>query len=138
MELIIDIPKNAYDLLQGEGVDWLGAEHIIDAVAKGKPVEKCDYCVSLNAVIDVFDTWWAHNHESDNAIEILEDKLNALLPATPFEKVGHWLNDGLHGDCRCSVCKHEFDCDIANMRGFDFALPKFCPNCGAKMVEVEK
>ena len=90
MKLIIDIPKNAYDLLQGEGVDWLGAEHILDAVAKGKPVEECEDCVSLDAVIDVFDTWWMHNHESDNAIEILEDKLNALPPVTA-EKVGQWI-----------------------------------------------
>ena len=48
-------------------------------------------------------------------------------------KCGEWLYDGFCGDCVCSICKHEFDYDIANMRGFDFALPKYCPNCGAKM-----
>lgn len=125
MKLIIDIPKNAYDLLQGEGVDWLGAEHILDAVAKGKPVEKCDYCVSLNAVIDVFDTWWAHNHESDNAIEILEDKLNVLPPVTPQPKIAHVISDE-DGNIKCSNCGSH-DC-----------WGNYCSECGAKIQEVEE
>ena len=35
MQIVIEIPKGAYELLQTDGVDWLGAEHILDAVAKG-------------------------------------------------------------------------------------------------------
>ena len=46
---------------------------------------------------------------------------------------GEWNDDDFCGDYVCSVCKQEFDSDIPNMRGFDFALPKFCPNCGADM-----
>ena len=38
MQIVIDIPKEAYELLQTDGVDWLGAEHILDAVAKGRPL----------------------------------------------------------------------------------------------------
>ena len=41
MKLIIDIPEAAYKLLQSdEGVDWLGAEHILGAVANGIPLPK--------------------------------------------------------------------------------------------------
>ena len=135
MKLMIDIPEELYEeakfKISRSSTEGFNPLTII--VGNGIPLEKCEECVSLDAVIDVFDAWWAHNHESDNAIEILEDKLNALPPVTPTEKVGQWLNDGFYGNCRCSVCKHEFDCDIANMKGFGFALPKFCPNCGAKM-----
>ena len=35
MKLIIDIPEEAYDLLRKDGVDWLGAEHILNSVANG-------------------------------------------------------------------------------------------------------
>ncbi len=35
MQIVIDIPKAAFDLLQDTGVDWLGAVHILDAVANG-------------------------------------------------------------------------------------------------------
>lgn len=133
MKLIIDIPEEAYNLLQNEGVDWLGAEHILNAVAKGKPVEECEDCVSLDAVIDVFDTWWAHNYELDNAIEILEDKLNALPPVTPTEKVGHWEYKQYDiafpeiGNYHCSSC------DAVGKNG-----DNYCSVCGAKMQEVSR
>lgn len=131
MKMVIDITEQAYNLLQNEGVDWLGAEHILDAVAKGKPVEECEDCVSLDAVIDVFDTWWARNHESDNAIEILEDKLNALPPVKPVEKVGQWIVKG--ESWYCSRCNEPI-CEIYDGKPYE----KYCPNCGAKMWEVEE
>lgn len=40
MKLVIDIPEDAYKLLNNEGVDWLGAEHILNAVANGIPLPK--------------------------------------------------------------------------------------------------
>ena len=55
------------------------------------------------------------------------------LPIVKDRPNGEWNDDGFCGDYVCSVCKQEFDSDIPNMRGFDFALPKFCPNCGADM-----
>lgn len=41
MKIVIDIPEAAYKLLQSdEGVDWLGAEHILQAVSSGEPLPK--------------------------------------------------------------------------------------------------
>lgn len=40
MKIVIDIPEKAYELLNNCGVDWLGAEHILDRVAKGTPLPK--------------------------------------------------------------------------------------------------
>lgn len=40
IELVINIPEGAYQLLKNEGVDWLGAEHILNAVANGIPLPK--------------------------------------------------------------------------------------------------
>lgn len=40
IELVIKIPEEAYKLLNNEGVDWLGAEHILNAVANGTPLPK--------------------------------------------------------------------------------------------------
>ena len=71
----------------------------------------------------------------ENFKAILTECIGVLSSA---ENKGEWLDNGFCGDCKCSVCKHEFDCDIANMRGFDFALPKFCPNCGAEMRVSER
>lgn len=40
IELVIKIPEKAYKILKNEGVDWLGAEHILNAVANGIPLPK--------------------------------------------------------------------------------------------------
>ena len=40
VELIVRIPEEAYQLLKNKGVDWLGAEHILHAVANGTPLQK--------------------------------------------------------------------------------------------------
>lgn len=40
IELVIKIPEEAYKLLKNEGVDWLGAEHILNVVANGTLLPK--------------------------------------------------------------------------------------------------
>ena len=40
VELVIKIPNGAYNLLKTSGIDWLGAEHILNAVANGTPLPK--------------------------------------------------------------------------------------------------
>lgn len=40
IKLIVEIPKSALELLKTTGVDWLGAEHILSAVAQGTPLSK--------------------------------------------------------------------------------------------------
>lgn len=93
MKLIIDIPKNAYDLLQGEGVDWLGAEHILDVVAKGKPVEECEDCVSrqaaINVAVDAVDDWDGGCNKTRE--EYIRKALETIPPAIPAEKPNKWI-----------------------------------------------
>lgn len=38
--LIVKMPEEAYNLLKTSGVDWLGAEHILNAVANGIQLPK--------------------------------------------------------------------------------------------------
>ena len=40
MQVVVDIPEGAYNLLKTSGVDWLGAEHILNAVANGTALPK--------------------------------------------------------------------------------------------------
>lgn len=89
--------------------------------------------ISRQKVLDTLDN--ADNFlDEERTVEKYKELLTECIEVLPpAENKGEWLDDGFCGDCKCSVCKQEFDCDIANMRGFDFALPKFCPNCGADM-----
>lgn len=63
IELVIKIPEEAYKLLKNEGVDWLGAEHILNAVANGTPLDlkglksdmkalNCGYPYGLDYLLD--------------------------------------------------------------------------------------
>ena len=71
----------------------------------------------------------------DMAIKALqrELELSGLPPVNSTEKIGYWMDNGFCGNYVCSVCKNEFDSDIPNMKGFNFELPKYCPNCGVKI-----
>ena len=40
IEVVVKLPKDAFELLKTTGVDWLGAEHILNAVANGTPLPK--------------------------------------------------------------------------------------------------
>ena len=51
-------------------------------------------------------------------------------------KKGHWM--GSSYDYICSNCEHSLN-DLAQcMEYVPFSKPKFCPNCGVAMIEVEK
>ncbi len=91
--------------------------------------------IECNTVdIDDWAEFWGFTRKEYE--EFLDIAIKVLSGSENSNECGEWL-DGPCGNCVCSVCKHEFDYDIANMRGFNFALPKYCPNCGAKMKEEE-
>lgn len=56
VELVVKLPKEAYQLLKNEGVDWLGAEHILNAVAKGTLLpEGHGDLIDVNRLIEEFE-----------------------------------------------------------------------------------
>ncbi len=61
--------------------------------------------------------------------EFVED-----LPSVNSTKIGHWRH--YEGMLICSDCGAEFYDDIMEYCGD--VVPKCCPNCGAKMQEVEE
>ena len=64
MQVVIDIPKQMYELLQGEEyIDWLDAEHILNAVANGKPLQT-DHLIEKIAELDFdFGDYYDHTEE---------------------------------------------------------------------------
>lgn len=68
IELVIKIPEEAYNLLQNGGVDWLGAEHILDRVANGIPLPKnhgdlIDRSKIYKAINNLKDNWNRYGNE---------------------------------------------------------------------------
>lgn len=87
--------------------------------------------ISRQAVIDACD-------QSINLFEVV-DRIEELPPVTPQPKTGKWVNKSQRSGCgivfvasECTCCgkKTPFNCD-------EF-IYRYCPNCGAKMQEVEE
>lgn len=91
--------------------------------------EPCEDCISRQAVIELCEGWWlGHTKEDDFATEI------RALPSVNPQKIGHWIVGekyymGERNGC-CSVCEDYYTNDWFEM--------KYCPNCGAKMVEQQE
>jgi rubrerythrin len=51
-------------------------------------------------------------------------------------KTGHWMGDSY--DYICSNCEHSLNDLAQSMDYISFSKPKYCPNCGADMREVEE
>ena len=67
-----------------------------------------------------------------------DDITETIPPVTPQLKTGHWIGDGNY---ICSCCKRD-PLDFLEPCGLDggsyMDIPmKYCPNCGAKMVEPQ-
>lgn len=87
-----------------------------------KPIE-CEDAVSIDVIIE-----WL---KSKDIIKMSNQEINArkelqaLLSVQPKAKKGHW-----NKSCRCSECGYGI-VETEKLSG----KYKFCPNCGAKMVE---
>ena len=61
-------------------------------------------------------------------------KISSVTPQEP--KTGHWLGDS--AGYKCDKCGHDL-LEIAHSIDYiDFKKPKYCPNCGAKMIEPQE
>ena len=110
--------------------------------AKGTNVPANDM-ISRQAAIDAFEPWQNVKGYSEGELNMLRAvlyELRNLPPAQPERKMERWIDDGSEFGCCCSECCETLD------NYFDGALyevrlnkiPKFCPNCGAKMEAAER
>lgn len=66
------------------------------------------------------------------------EALNEVIKIVEQEpKTGHWIDRFPAKECKCSVC--DFLICISNGSYTDMVVQmKYCPNCGAKMVEPQE
>ena len=133
-----------YELSQTLGVSYNfineKIQEIITAL-KTSPQESCEDCISRQAAIKAICRYCTPERpERCPTAEICHtyQELKTLPPVTLAEKVGYWFIDERPKSNReiiCSNCEQP----IFKYRKIDFDYrPSFCPNCGAKMREVEK
>jgi hypothetical protein len=123
-----------------------GMEHNIKVSKDGQPSEDC---ISRKAVLDALHSYFAEGFNEDrwwNSTYVLNaiNKVPSIVPQPKTEgardeKVGHWewvqydANPNI-GNWHCSECS----CILrGETNKGPVRLPKYCPDCGAKM-EVDK
>lgn len=101
--------------------------------------EPCDDCVSRQAVLEYIEGSWAElGHSSEN--ELVCQDIKEMPPVTPQQKTGYWILTDVEGNrvwhCNCSECGKDPQDYIGGSENWWLIknkLPKYCPNCGAKM-----
>lgn len=103
----------------------------------------CGDAISRQAVEKI--TWEEPSYtDALNVLTEVRDKIRALPPVNPQPKTGHWSRKtkvdayDIAGvktwgiKCQCDRC------DFTTIVVEDFGYYKFCPNCGAKMVDPQE
>lgn len=120
-------------------LDWLDYYLNLDErnnLIRALEQEPCEDAISRQAVLSkikevCFSEEWLQfrvDKGSNGQRDFLIDYIEQLPPATPQPKTGRWIR--YKENCcynKCSRCEYEH-CKESN----------YCPNCGAKMQEVEK
>lgn len=127
-EEIVEELENVVGLIKQDGKDWLDERDIplLEFAIEALKSDECEDCVSRQVAIVALDDRMSslENVDMQIAMGFAKGIINELPSVTPAKKVGHWI------DCSngwmCSACSR--DCILDS---------KYCPNCGAKMQEVE-
>lgn len=112
-----------------------------DNAKKALEQEPCDNAVSRQAALDAMyelcntgesleENPWRDNPH----IDAITDAINNLPPVNPQEpKTGQWVHGKYCSECGCDVPAYIIDWKW--QKDMD---AKYCPNCGARMVEPQE
>lgn len=76
------------------------------------------------------------DEDGNKTFEFVPAEFIDSAPTVDAEPIKHGRWRHYEGTLTCSVCHTEIYDDIMELLGDD--VPRYCPNCGARMDEVEK
>lgn len=107
----------------------------LDMAIKALEQEPCEDAISRQAVLDMMQMRMGGKE--------LYKAVYELPPVTPQPKTGHWewvqydYNPNI-GNCHCSECHCVVAEGVYKNEKAGIPLYKYCPQCGAKMVEPQE
>lgn len=106
--------------------------------------EPCEDCISRKEVCDYIAEFVNHEYATDREHEMVEHIISGIqhLPSVQSKpKTGHWIEDDM---TYCGVELVNYKCDKCGEMGGAWRkglkpdkLPKYCMNCGAKMLPTD-
>lgn len=121
----------------GEIVENLDIENL-EAISEILEQETCEDAVSREAVMNILGDSINDDKDYRRAVVLL----NNLSPVTPRPKTGRWISFGIQGEIdgqivRAFTCSQCGAISIFRVSNGNIVNGDLCPNCGAKMQEVE-
>lgn len=112
-------------------------QKFIDAI-KALEQEPCDDAISRQAAIDAIFAEPLYKagmkkRYAEEAVPSIFERIKALPPVTPAEKVGQWIDDNDGHGTSCSECDKWYPHSYLAKREIIY-----CCRCGAKMQEAEE
>lgn len=103
----------------------------------------CEDAISRQAVIDGINQYFHDEYYQRTSIQdcrdcLIEDVIKDISPINPQLKTGHWIgiDEEPHEDYECDRCGYVCSTFTANIKPSEEY--KYCPNCGAKMIEPQE
>lgn len=110
-----------------ESMSYLEALKEIKRLKEALEQQPCEDCISRQAVINAINQNCIYENEYNLTASHIKEMVQQLPSVTPKEKTGKWIyKQGIFGAVYCSKC--DFELKTNNT--------KYCPNCGARMVNV--
>ena len=100
---------------------------------------ECDDAVSRKELLDLATTVETDDYSDNEILDVvLVDDIKQLSSVYPKQRTGHWIaiDDEPHEDYECDKCAFVVSAWTANIEPEE--VYKYCPNCGAKMQDVEE
>ncbi len=95
-------------------------------------------CISRQTVLTYIEFILTHGMGKKKSFEFIKKFVEKLPPVTPKQKMGHW--EWVQYDSNSAI--GNFHCSECNFipASFNWASKhlNYCPNCGAKMLEVDE
>lgn len=111
--------------------------------------EPCEDAISRQAAIDGLVSIAKAKAKSDAQKSLMGRVMfftERLPSVNPQPKTGHWImpvqddgmSDPIYYQVRCSKCGFDLDPQTWHMELHQYGADKYCPKCGAKMVEPQE
>lgn len=109
-----------------------------DMAIKALEQEPCEDAISRAEVLDLIDS-----EDPNYEVRHFKEDVECLLPVTPQPKTGRWefvQYDGNPniGNWHCSECRSVVIECVNKEEKSGIPLYKYCPQCGARMVETQE
>lgn len=121
-----------FSRMVGEMSAYVFADHRKEAASFDR-ITLCDY---LRGIVERQN----YGHYLGEIKVIPEDEVEAQLPKRGKYVHGRELSREYIGDCLVSIDYEDWRCSVCGIVFEQWSIPKYnyCPNCGAKMMEVQE